>query len=66
MHLVAMMSCLNDSAYALSHTSEALAISGGALWMNSAGSYWLDPTNTDVQNYLAEMINQLRPWASRK
>ena len=59
MHLVAMMSCLNDSAYALSHTSEALAISGGALWMNSAGSYWLDPTNADVQNYLAGMINQL-------
>ena len=59
MHLVAMMSCLNDSAYALSHTSEALAISGGALWMNSAGSYWLDPTNADVQNYLAGMIHQL-------
>ena len=59
MHLVAMMSCLNDSAYALSHTDEALSISGGALWMNSAGSYWLDPTNADVQNYLAEMISQL-------
>ncbi len=59
MHLVAMTSCLNDSAYALAHTDEALAISGGALWMNSADSYWLDPTNADVQNYLAEMINQL-------
>ena len=59
MHLVAMMSCLNDSAYALAHTDEALAISGGALWMNSADSYGLDPTNADVQNYLAEMINQL-------
>ena len=59
MHLVALMSCLNDSSYALSHTDEALAISGGALWMNSAGSYWLDPTNADVQNYLVGMINQL-------
>jgi hypothetical protein len=59
MHLVALMSCLNDSSYALSHTDEALAISGGTLWMNSAGSYWLDPTNADVQSYLAGMINQL-------
>ena len=59
MHLVALMSCLNDSAYALSHTDEALAISGGALWTNSAGSYWLDPTNADVQDYLVGMINQL-------
>ena len=59
MHLVAMMSCLDDSAYALSHTDEALAISGGALWMNSAGSYWLDPTQADVQNYLVSMIQEL-------
>lgn len=59
MHLVALMSCLDDSAYALSHNSEALSISGGALWMNSAGSYWLDPTQKDVQDYLVSMITQL-------
>ena len=59
MHLIAMMSCLDDNAYALSHTSQALALSGGALWMNSAGSYWLDPTQKDVQDYLVSMITEL-------
>ena len=56
--LVAMMSCLDDSTYALAHTKEALAISG-ALWMSDSGSYWLDPTNASVQNYLVSMIDQL-------
>ncbi len=59
MHLVALMSCLDDSTYALAHTNQALAISGGAPWMSSSGSYWLDPTNADVQSYLAGMIAQL-------
>lgn len=59
MHLVALVSCLDDSTYALAHSSEALAISGGALWLSSAGSYWLDPTQKDVQDYLASMIAQL-------
>lgn len=56
--LVAMMSCLDDSTYALAHTKEALQISG-ALWMSDSGSYWLDPTNASVQNYLVAMIDQL-------
>ncbi len=59
MQLVAMMSCLDDSTYALAHTNEALAISGGALWLNSAGSYWLDPTQKNVQDYLVSMITKL-------
>ena len=59
MHLAALMSCLDDSDYALAHSSEALAISGGALWMSSSGSYWLDPTQKDVQDYLVSMISQL-------
>lgn len=56
--LVAMMSCLDDSTYALAHTDEALQISG-ALWMSESGSYWLDPTNADIQHYMATMIDQL-------
>ena len=54
--LVALMSCLDDSRYALAHTDQALPISGGALWMSDSGSYWLDPTQPDVQDYLCNMI----------
>lgn len=60
MRLIAMISCLDDSDYALSHSEEALQISGGALWLSDAGSYYLDPTQEDVQDYLASMITQLQ------
>lgn len=57
-HLVAMISCLSDSEYALGHMDQAIQISGGALWMEN-GSYWLDPANSAVQSYLADIIRQL-------
>ena len=57
--LVAMISCLDDSNYAQSHADYSLKISGGALWMSEAGTYWLDPANEEVQNYLISMINTL-------
>ena len=56
---IAMISCLDDSSYALEHPKEALQISGGALWMSDSGSYWLDPTRSGVQEYLASMIAEL-------
>lgn len=56
---IAMISCLDDSSYALEHPKEALQISGGALWMSDSGSYWLDPTQSGVQEYLASMIAEL-------
>lgn len=59
LHLVALMSCLDDSEYALAHQQEALPISGGALWVDENGSYFLDPTNPNVQKYLIDMIAQL-------
>ena len=55
-HLIAMMSCLDDREYALEHHKQALPIEGGALWVSSGGSYWLTPTNEEVQDYLVYMI----------
>ena len=57
--LVAMISCLDDSSYAQSHKDDSLKISGGDLWMNEEGSYWLDPASKGVQDYLISMINTL-------
>ncbi len=55
-HLIAMISCLDDREYALDNISQALPIEGGALWVSSEGSYWLDPTNEAVQDYITYMI----------
>lgn len=59
MKVIAIMSCLDDSEYALANLSHALPISGGALWIGEGGSYWLDPTNESVQDYLIGMMEEL-------
>lgn len=57
--LIAMISCLNDIAYAEEHSNEALLVYGGNYWLTSGGSYWLDPTQESVQAYISYMINTL-------
>lgn len=57
--LVAKISCLDDSDFALAHGNDALPIEGGALWVCSTGRYWLDPTSDVVQDYLCSMILEL-------
>lgn len=59
LRLIALISCLDDNDYALSHRDQALKISGDALWMNSEGNYYLDPSNPDVVEYVAGLIHQL-------
>lgn len=57
--LVAILSCLADSQYALDHPELALRINGGAYWSSSGGSYWLDPGHPDTISYLTGMIRTL-------
>ncbi len=57
--LVAVLSCLSDSEYALAHDDLALKIEGAALWMSSEGSYWLDPAQPEVLSRITERIDQL-------
>lgn len=59
LRLIALISCLDDKDYALSHRDMALTISGEALWMNDEGNYYLDPSNPDVVEYVAGLIHQL-------
>lgn len=58
-YLVAMISCLPDSDYALEHAADALQIEGGALWVGDDRSYWLNPATENTQKYIATMIRQL-------
>ena len=57
--LVAMISCLSDSAYAEAHYDQAIKVYGGTLWADDDGRYWLDPAQDAVISYLAGMIEQL-------
>lgn len=59
LRLIALISCLDDREYALEHQSDALNISGGALWVNSDGNYYLNPAKDSVVDYVAGMIHTL-------
>ena len=58
-HLLALLSCLDDSTYALENPTDALALSGGALWMNSEGNYYLNPSSSAVQEHIISLIGSL-------
>jgi hypothetical protein len=57
--LVAMISCLSDSNYAAAHEDQAIEVYGGTLWTDDNGNDWLDPAQSDVIDYLAQMVVQL-------
>lgn len=59
LRLIALISCLDDSEYALDHRDDAFSISGGALWVNSEGNYYLNPARDSVVDYVAGFIHQL-------
>lgn len=58
-YLIARVSAFADTAFALEHISSSLQISGGALWMDLDGYYWLDAADIDVQSYLASIAIEL-------
>ena len=60
MYLIALMSCLDDNDFALENADDALQITGGALWMSSSGSYYLNPESENVQDYIVSYINSLQ------
>ena len=57
--LVAVCPAFCDSTYALDHQPEGLPISGGALWMDWDGYYWLDPASETVQRHLIDLCSDL-------
>ena len=59
LYLIARISSLSDTNFALANQSCGLPLRSGALWMCDRGCYWLDPMEEDVQNYLVSIASEL-------
>lgn len=58
-YMIAVVPAFRDYNFALENTACGLPLSGGALWMDSAGCYWLDPANTTVLSYAMQIAREL-------
>ena len=58
-YLIARVPAFSDSNFALANQSCGLPLSSGALWMDSNGCYWLNPADSDVQDYLVSIAQAL-------
>lgn len=58
-YLIASIPAFVDPAFALEHQSSGLPLSGGALWMDDKGCYWLDPADDVVISYLMQIAREL-------
>ena len=59
-YLIARVPALRDREYGLQYTNEGLPVSGGYLWMDPEGCYWLNPARDKVVNYLADIATELK------
>ena len=59
-YTVARVPALRDREYGIDNTRAGLATSGGYLWMDEEGCYWLNPTKEDTVTYLMKIATELR------
>lgn len=57
--MIARIPSFADSSFALEHPDYALSIDGGALWVDEAGSYWLNPELPTVLSYQEQICKEL-------
>lgn len=58
-YLIAEIPAFTDPVFALDHQECGLALSGGYLWMDEYGCYWLDPADEQVLSYLSQITREL-------
>ena len=58
-HLYAVISCLDDDAYALANPDLAIRNEDGVYWVSSEGHYYLDPAESKTKTYLTNFITSL-------
>lgn len=58
--VIARVPAFSEPNYALSHQNQALSLSSGALWMDERRCYWLDPSDSAVQGFLASIALELQ------
>ena len=59
-YTIARVPALRDREYGLNNTNEGLPVSGGYLWMDEDGCYWLNPARKAIVNYLTDIATELR------
>lgn len=59
-YTIARVPALRDRDYGLNNTNEGLPVSGGYLWMDEDGCYWLNPARNAIINYLSDIATELR------
>ena len=59
-YTIARIPALRDRDYGLNNTNEGLPVSGGYLWMDAAGCYWLNPGREAIITYLMDIADELR------
>ena len=59
-YAIARVPALRDRQYGLTNTNEGLPVSGGYLWMDEDGCYWLNPARKAIINYLTDIATELR------
>ena len=61
LYTIARIPALRDYNYGLNNVPCGLFLpSGIGLWMDDDGAYWLDPANAGTQNYLIQIISELK------
>lgn len=59
-YAIARVPALRDREYGLNNTNEGLPVSGGYLWMDEEGCYWLNPARQAIVSYLTDIATELR------
>ena len=59
-YAIARVPALRDREYGLNNTNEGLPVSGGYLWMDEDGCYWLNPARSAIISYLTDIATELR------
>lgn len=59
-YTIARVPALRDRAYGLENVADGLPITGGYLWMDDQGCYWLNPNREGTISYLLDIASELR------
>ena len=58
--VIARVPAFSEPNYAFAHQNQALSLYSGALWMDERRCYWLDPSDSAVQGFLASIALELQ------
>lgn len=60
-YLIARLPALRDREYGLHHTNDGIAVkSGGYLWVDDEGCYWLNPASQGTISHLVQIATELK------